>query len=81
MAKLSHLVAASFSSLALLSSSVSMANLRFLFQLFYCINFYLHVQRERGKVIGVGVHIYVCGPKNMFEVYVSDQLTLVKHLQ
>ena len=22
-----------------------------------------HAQRERGKVIGVGVHIYVCGPK------------------
>ena len=22
-----------------------------------------HVQRERGKVIGIGVHVYVCGPK------------------
>ena len=22
-----------------------------------------HAQRERGKVIGVGVHIYVCGQK------------------
>ena len=35
----------------------------------------LHAQRERGKVIGVGVHIqclYVCGPKKKFESYFSD---------
>ena len=25
----------------------------------------LHAQCERGKVIGVGVHIYVCGPKKI----------------
>ena len=37
----------------------------------------LHTQRERGKVIDVGVHIYilyVCGPKK-FELYFSDRLT------
>ena len=33
-----------------------------------------HEQCERGKVIGVGVHIYVCGP-NIFESYFSDRLT------
>ena len=29
----------------------------------YVINFFVtqHAQRERGKVIGVGVHVYVCG--------------------
>ena len=33
-----------------------------------------HVQRERGKVIGIGVHIclHVCGPKKKFESYFSD---------
>ena len=25
-----------------------------------------HAQREQGKVIGVDVHIYVCGPKKFF---------------
>ena len=37
----------------------------------------LHVQRERGKVTGVGVHICicVCGPKKYFESYFSDRLT------
>ena len=36
-----------------------------------------HEQRERGKVIGVGVHIYicVCGPNLFFESYFSDRLT------
>ena len=24
-----------------------------------------HAQRERGKVIGAGVHIFVCGRKNI----------------
>ena len=41
-----------------------------------------HTQRERGKVNGVGVHIYnymyiyICGPKQ-FESYFSDQLTFL----
>ena len=38
-----------------------------------------HAQRERGKVIGLGVliyiYIYVCGQKNIFESYFSDRLT------
>ena len=39
---------------------------------FTFMNFFtLHVQHERGKAIGVGVHIY----KNVIESYFSDQLT------
>ena len=35
-----------------------------------------HAQRERGKVIGVGVHIYIClWTKNIFESYFRDRLT------
>ena len=36
-----------------------------------------HAQRERGKVIGRGVHIYiyVCGRKKNFESYFRDRLT------
>ena len=33
-----------------------------------------HAQRERGKVIGLGVMVYVCGQKK-FESYFSDRLT------
>ena len=33
-----------------------------------------HAQRERGKVIGRGVHIYICGRKK-FESYFRDRLT------
>ena len=33
-----------------------------------------HAQRERGKVIGCGVHIYVCGGKKI-ESYCRDRLT------
>ena len=33
-----------------------------------------HAQRERGKVIGLGVVVYVCGQKK-FESYFSDRLT------
>ena len=36
--------------------------------------FTLHAQRERGKVIGRGVHIYLWSKKN-FESYFRDQLT------
>ena len=39
----------------------------------------LHAQHERGKVIGVGVHMYIClyslWTKNVFYLYFSDQLT------
>ena len=35
-----------------------------------------HAQRERGKVIGFGVHIYIClGMKKIFESYFRDRLT------
>ena len=34
-----------------------------------------HAQHERGTVMGVGAHIYVCGPKKYFELYISDRLT------
>ena len=35
-----------------------------------------HAQRERGKVIGVGVHMFIClWTKNKFESYFSDWLT------
>ena len=34
-----------------------------------------HTQREWGKVIGVGVHVYVCGPRKKIESYFSDRLT------
>ena len=35
--------------------------------IFLVLNFTPHAQRERGKVIGVGVciYIYVCGQKNI----------------
>ena len=35
-----------------------------------------HAQREQGKVIGVSVHTYVCGPKQNFESYFCDRLTI-----
>ena len=35
-----------------------------------------HAQRERGKVIGRGVHIYIClWSKKIFESYFRDRLT------
>ena len=35
-----------------------------------------HAQRERGKVIGRGVHIYIClWSKKKFESYFRDRLT------
>ena len=34
----------------------------------------MHAQRERGKVIDRGVHIYVCSRK-IFESYFRDRLT------
>ena len=34
-----------------------------------------HAQRDRGKVIDHGVHIYVCGRKKKFESYFRDRLT------
>ena len=30
---------------------------------------------DQGKVIGVGVHIYICGHQKKFESYFSDRLT------
>ena len=36
----------------------------------------LHLQRERGKVSGVGVHVIIClWTKTFFESYFSNQLT------
>ena len=34
-----------------------------------------HAQSERGKVIGVGVHIYMLVDQKNFESYLSDRLT------
>ena len=34
-----------------------------------------HAQRERGKAIGRGVHIYICGRKKKVESYFRDRLT------
>ena len=35
----------------------------FVYSLFFLVIFTPHAQRERGKVIGRGVHIYICGRK------------------
>ena len=36
----------------------------------------LHAQRERGKVMGLGVLVYIClWSKKIFESYFSDRLT------
>ena len=34
------------------------------------------MQRERGKVIGIGVHIFICLWTKNFELYSSDRLTI-----
>ena len=36
-----------------------------------------HAQRERGKVIRAGVHIYMFVDKKKFESYFSDRLTFL----
>ena len=45
-----------------------------------CVTYYPHAQRERGKVIGRGVHIYIyiyicLWSKKKFESYFRDRLT------
>ena len=50
----------------------------YMYLLFFTINCFItpHAQRERGKVIGRGVHIYIClWSKKKFESYFRDRLT------